>query len=176
MLDFLHARLSRRMGLMLLAAIGFTMTLADVVSAEDKVDLLFVQSAPEVAVVGDELRLKNVSPSTLFFSDRPERMTGQLNPAEWQKLWSDGRGSMQKTPPNAVLSVFEPGKTDPTETVLELRELKADGPDLVYTIHVLNGSPSAAGGQSALFIDDVPVSSFAQLEARDCHRHGCADF
>jgi hypothetical protein len=73
-------------------------------------------------------------------------------------------------------SVFEPGKKDPSETAVELLDMKSEGADLVYSIKVLKGTPPAAGGQGSLFIDDMPVSSFDELEARDCRRHGCADF
>ena len=176
MLDILHTRLTRRAGTALVALIGIAASFGAASAAADKIDLLFVQSAPDIAVTGDELRLKNMSPLTLFFSDRPQRMVGHFNLDEWQKLWMDGRDSMQKVHPNAVLSVFEPGKKDPSETAVELLDMKSDGSDLVYSIKVLKGTPPAAGGQGSLFIDDMPVSSFAQLEARDCRRHGCVDF
>jgi hypothetical protein len=148
-------QLSRRAGLALLVLIGVTSTFGGALAAADEVHLLFVQNAPDVAVKGDELRLKNVNPATLFFSDRPRRMAGQLKLEEWQKLWTKGRDSLLKNPPNAVLSIFEPGKEDPSETVVELLDVKSDGPDLVYSIGVLKGTPPAAGGQSSLFIDCV---------------------
>jgi hypothetical protein len=172
----LRPRLTRRSGLALLALAGIGASIGEGLAATDKVDLLFVQSAPAIAVSGNELRLKNVSPLTLFFSDRPQRMVGQFNVDEWQKLWVEGHDSMQKDHPNAVVSVFEPGKKDPSETAVELLDMKSDGADLVYSIKVLKGTPPAVGGQGSLFIDDMPVSSFDQLEARDCRRHGCAGF
>jgi hypothetical protein len=176
MLDKFQTRLTRRTGMALLTLIGLVALFEEASVATDKVDLLFVQSAPDIAVIGDELRLKNISPLTLFFSDRPQRIVGHFNLDEWQKLWLDGRDSMQKNHPNAVLSVFEPGKKDPSETAVELLDMKSDGADLVYSIKVLKGTPPSAGGQGSLFIDDMPVSSFDQVEARDCYRHGCADF
>jgi hypothetical protein len=42
----------------------------------DEVNLLFVQTANGAALADGVLRLNNVSPSTLFFSDRPDRITG----------------------------------------------------------------------------------------------------
>ena len=159
----------------LLAAISIISLTAAASAAAEDVELLFVQSAPDFAVTNDQLRLKNIGP-TLFFSDRPKRVAGHFSRDEWQKLWTEGHDSMVKDPPNAVLSVFEPGKKDPTETAVELLDMKSDGSDLVYSIKVLKGTPPAAGGQGSLFIDDMPVSSFAQLEARDCRRHGCVDF
>src|SRR5262249_22869065 len=65
-----------------------------------------------------------------------------------QKLWTKGLDSLLKNPPNAVLSVFEPGKTDPSETVVELLDMRFDGADLVYSIRVLKDTPHAAGGRA----------------------------
>lgn len=175
MTDMFRSRSIRHAGMALVAAIGI-LAPASVTSAAGETDLLFVQSAPDVAVSGDQLRLKNVSPLTLFFSDRPKRMTGVYKLDEWQKVWTDGSDSLKKDPPNAVLSVFEAGRADPTETVVELLDMKSEGADLVYSIKVLKGSLPAAGGESSLFIDDMPMSNFEQLEARDCYRHGCAGF
>jgi len=176
MLDMFHHRFTPRSGLALLALIAIGVLPGTTSANAQQVELLFVQSAADIAASGDELRLKNMSPLTLFFSDRPQRVVGHFKLDEWQKVWAKGHDSMQKDPPNAVLSVFEPGKDDPSETVVELLDMKSDGADLVYTIKVLKGSLPGTGGQGSLFIDDVPMSDFAQLEARDCYRHGCADF
>jgi len=176
MLDKFQTRLTRRAGMAFLAAISIIALPAATSTAAQEVELLFVQSAPDITVTNDQLRMKNVGP-TLFFSDRPKRVAGHFKLDEWQKLWTEGGDSLQKNPPNAVLSVFEPGKKDPSETAVELLDMKSDGADLVYSIKVLKGSLPAAGGQSSLFIDDMPVSSFEQVEQRDCYRHGmCTDY
>jgi len=174
MFDKLQSRLTRRAGLVLLTLIGLAASSGEASAAADKVELLFVQSAPDITVTNDQLRMKNVGP-TLFFSDRPKRIAGHFSSEEWQKLWTQGRDSMVKNPPNAALSVFEPGKKDPTETAVELVDMKSDGADLVYTIKVLKGSLPAAGGQSSLFIDGA-WSSYDTVEQRDCVRHGMCGY
>jgi len=174
MLDILQSQLSR-WGLAVVAVISLSVWFAATPDSAEAPQLLFVQSANDIAVTDDQLRLKNVGP-TLFFSDRPKRIAGHFKLDEWQKLWTEGRDSMVKDPPNAVLSVFEPGKDGPSETTIELVDMKVDGTDLVYSIKVLKGSLPAAGGQSSLFIDDVPLNApgLAGVLARDCYNHGCA--
>ena len=150
-----HSHLTRRAGLALLvplAAAGFfgKQTLAD-----DQPQLLFVQSAADVTTTAGEIRLKNASPLTLFFSDRPKRVAGHYKLEEWGKLWTEGKDSFLKDHPNAVLSVFEPGKEDATDTVVELLDYKAEGSDLVYQVKVIKGTLPTKGGQSSLFIDII---------------------
>ena len=45
-------------------------------AAKEEVNLLFVQTARASTLADGVLRLKDVSPSTLFFSDRPDRVSG----------------------------------------------------------------------------------------------------
>jgi len=174
MLDKAQSRLTRRAGMAFLAAISIIALPEATSAATEKVELLFVQSAPDVTVTNGQLRMKSVGP-TLFFSDRPKRIAGHFSSEEWQKLWTQGHDSMVKNPPNAALSVFEPGKKDPTETAVELVDMKSDGADLVYTIKVLKGSLPAAGGQSSLFIDGA-WSTYDTVDQRDCVNHGMCGY
>lgn len=98
MLDNIRTRLSRRAGLALLAAIGTSVLFAATPESAEAPELLFVQSANEIAATGDQLRLKGIGP-TVFFSDRPKRMVGHLNLDDWQKLWTQGRDSFTNAHP-----------------------------------------------------------------------------
>jgi hypothetical protein len=171
--------LNRRILLALLLFI-MSATIGPGAAMAEKIELLFVQSAPDVSVTGNELRLKNMNPLTLYFSDRPERLAGHYKFDEWERIWAEGRNSFLKDHPNAVLSVFEPGKEDPTDAAVELIDMRVEGADLVYKIRLLKGSLPAAGGQSSLFIDTfgMPMTpdSFAGVERRDARRHGLTDF
>ena len=74
------------------------------------VDLLFVQNASNVVIDtnGRTLTLKGVGPTTLYFSDRPVRLAGHFRTKkDYLPLWTDGKDSFLKDPPNATLSVFE---------------------------------------------------------------------
>ena len=80
-------------------------------AVKQRVELLLVQNSRGVAIDKDKLTLtlKGVSPTTLFFSDRPVRMAGHFNKEDYLKLWTDGKDSFDADPPNATLSVFEEG-------------------------------------------------------------------
>jgi len=121
-----------------------------------KVQLLFVQNSADVAIDSAKgtLRLVSVSPSTLFFTDRPVRMAGHYHTKEeFLKLWNEGPDSFAKNPPNATLSIVEPGKPDLENVVVNLRNPRMQGRDLVYDIKLIEGNLPTAGGAGVLFID-----------------------
>ena len=68
----------------------------------------FVQVAKNVAFKDGVLTLGDVSPMTTFFSDRPERLTGQVRNDLFAKLWNEGKNGFKNDPPNAALTVFNP--------------------------------------------------------------------
>ncbi len=147
---------------------------ASLLAGEPKiVEVLFVQSARNVVFDGGTLTLKNVSPSTLFFSDRPERIAGHYTNEEYLKIWTEGRDSFLKDPPNAVVSVFDgPGK-DPKEVVVTISKPRLSGNDLSYDFKLIRGTPPA-GGATAVFIDIIGLPftplSFAGVARRTAYR------
>ena len=70
---------------------------------------MFVQTARGITSDGATLTLRDVTPSTLFFSDRPQRVVGHMTTADFVELWGEGDNSFEADPPNAVLSLVEPG-------------------------------------------------------------------
>jgi hypothetical protein len=129
-------------------------------ASPQQVQLLFVQNSTGVAV--DEakgtLRLKNVSPSTLFFTDRPVRMAGHYHTkGEFLKLWSEGPDSFAKNPPNATLSIVEPGQPDLQNAVVVLRNPRMAGNDLIYDIKLVEGKLPKASNAAVLFIDVLGI-------------------
>ena len=56
-------------------------------------------------------------------------------------------------PPNATLSVYEPGRAEPTLVVVTITKPVVEGADLVYGYKLLEGQMPAAGGATTLFID-----------------------
>jgi hypothetical protein len=115
-----------------------------------KVELLFVQNATSGSFDGKTLTLKSVGP-TLYFSDRPERITGQLRTSEFVGHWTKGADSFASNPPNATLSVF--GAKEVNSSVVVLTNPKLAGNTLSYTVKVLEGKPPASFKESSLFID-----------------------
>lgn len=121
--------------------------------APKKVHLLFVQTAQSVEIKNNKLILKGVSPNTIFFSDRPDRITGHIATAQAMPKWSQGEDSFAADPPNAVLSVISKNKT--YDMVMELSNPMLKGDVLTYDIKVLQGKTIAGGGACTLFIDSI---------------------
>jgi len=119
------------------------------------VQLLFVQNAKGVAFDKETLTLKGVSPTTIFFSDRPVRLAGHFSLEEFLQLWDEGKDSFLADPPNATVSIFEKGKEDLVDVVVKLSNPRLNGEDLTYNIQVLEGQGPAAGGECSVFIDII---------------------
>jgi hypothetical protein len=128
-------------------------------AAESKAQLMFVQSAEDIKADDKTLRLVNVSPQTIYFTDRPVRSAGHITLPAFLKEWTAAAGAdnFSKDPPNATLSVYEPGKDSNTLTVVEISQPVVEGRDLVYTYKLLEGKMPATGGATALFIDWIGV-------------------
>jgi hypothetical protein len=73
--------------------------------------------------------------------------------ADYLKTWKEGRDNFGADPPNATLSVYEPGQAEQTFVVVTISKPVLDGADLVYTYELLDGKMPAAGGATSLFID-----------------------
>ena len=116
-------------------------------------EFLLVQNAESVILEDGQLRLVGVSPNTLYFSDRPDRIVGRLMTQEYVDYWGHGENSFESDPPNAVLSILD--TPEPQDIVVVLREPRLEGEDLVYNVEVLDGNSIATGGPSSLFIDVV---------------------
>jgi len=124
--------------------------------SDQKVQLLFVQNATgiEYDKAKGTLRMKNIARSTLFFTDRPVRMAGYYHTRdEFLHLWSEGPDSFAKSPPNATLSLLEVGKADLQNVVINIRNPRLQGKDLIYDITIIEGTMPQAAGDAVLFID-----------------------
>lgn len=130
-------------------------------SGTAKTQLMFVQSADDLKVdfAKSTFRLVKVNQQTLYFSDRPERIAGHMKMdqylAEWAK--AEGADNFSSDPPNAILSVYEPGKDNNIVVVVKISHPVVDGNDLVYSYKVIKGTVPANGGATALFIDSIGV-------------------
>jgi hypothetical protein len=115
---------------------------------------MFVQTAQGIERTDGTLTLRGVTPSTLYFSDRPQRVVGQMSTADFVDLWAIGDNSFEADPPNAVLSFLEPGGEVPEDAVIVLTKPNLDsGGDLAYSIDVLEGTVPGHAGPVTLFID-----------------------
>jgi hypothetical protein len=119
--------------------------------------LMFVQVSEELKVdsTSKTLRLVKVSQQTLYFSDRPVRIAGHIKMADYLEEWTvkAGKDNFGADPPNATLSVYEPGQPDNTLAVVEIFQPKVEGSDLIYSYKLIDGKLPAGGGATTLFID-----------------------
>lgn len=166
-----RAVLSGGAGLAALAAAGGARAET---APEGSADFLFVQTAGATAFDADRSRLtlRDVSPVTLFFTDRPERIAGNMATARFVPFWSEGTDSFLSDPPNADLSIVEDGAL--RQVVVELRDPVIEGADLHYTVRIIEGEMPTLGGEASLFIDVIgmpltPVS-YAGVARRSFRR------
>jgi hypothetical protein len=134
----------------------------------DEFEALFVQSAQGVTSDEGTITLHRLAPSTLMFSDRPERIVGHLSADQFIDGWGHGENSFRDDPPNAVLSFLPTGDHNPEDVVMTLTNPRLDGEDLTYNISVLDGDLPSTTGPCSLFIDPVgrPLSPVSVMGVR----------
>jgi hypothetical protein len=118
------------------------------------VEMLFVQSAKGATFANGKLTLVGVGATTVFFSDRPRRIAGHIATPEMIPLWSEGKDSFLKDPPNATLSAFT-ADGHVVNAVVVLRNPQLRGDQMTYDVTFTQGTvPSNVDGAS-LFIDII---------------------
>lgn len=123
--------------------------------------LLFVQTAASATFDGRSLTLAGV-PATVYFSDRPHRLYGQVdNPAFARFFRQTVQERFAGDPPNAALTLLEEGGRTVVVELVEGPEVKGDS--LVYGIKPLSGAPPGRTGACGLFIDAFPTPVNGQI-------------
>jgi hypothetical protein len=144
-----------------ITVLGYSAVTGQMPSSENtdasKAQLMFVQTAKELKADDYTFRLVDVGQQTVYFSDRPVHIAGHLTMATYLDKWKAGAGpdNFSNDPPNATLSVYEPGCSDNTLIVVEISHPVVDGNDLVYSYQLIEGLMPKAGGATALFIDSI---------------------
>ncbi len=127
----------------------------------DEPMFMFVHVAKDLKVdeVARTFRLVDVSQQTLFFSDRPDRLAGHLKMSQYLDEWTTkaGKDNFSANPPNATLSIYEPGKDENTVAVVEITNPRIDGSDLIYSYKLIDGILPENGGETTLFIDRIGI-------------------
>ena len=144
------------LGVVVLGLLGVQNARAEKKAEDTKsVEYLYVQTAHAVTFQGDKMTLHGMSPTTLFFSDRPERIVGHRMTQELVQDWAEGEDSFAKDPPNATLSILESDEGEIEDIVMVLQNPQLKGSQLTYTIKVLDGKVPSHGGANSLFIDVI---------------------
>jgi hypothetical protein len=134
----------------------------------DEFEALFVQSAEGLTSDDGAFTLHGLAPSTLMFSDRPERIVGHLSTSQFVDGWGHGENSFLDDPPNAVLSFLAEGDGTPEDVVVTLTNPQFDAQGLTYNAAVLEGELPGKSGPCSLFIDPVgrPLSPVSVMGVR----------
>lgn len=119
----------------------------------EDIEALFVQSAASFSSAADSVTLHGLSPSTIYFADRPQREVGHMTSRNFVELWNDGENSFEADPPNAVLSFLAPDGTPPDDAVVIIKDPRLDGDDLTYSVDLMDGVLPAKAEGCSLFID-----------------------
>jgi non-ribosomal peptide synthetase component E (peptide arylation enzyme) len=157
-----------------LAAAAAPFTSAAAQTSGEKADFLFVQTANGITFdkLTNKLTLDGVSPITVFFSDRPQRIAGNMKTAAMVPFWSKGKDSFLSDAPNADVSMMEGNVLRQVVVVLQDPEVKANR--LTYTVKVLQGDMPANASDASLFIDVIgmPLTplSYAGVARRSYRR------
>jgi hypothetical protein len=138
-------------------------------SQAEEIEALFVQAAGGMNYADGRLTLTEVAPTTLLFSDRPDRVTGHVPTEEFLDSWGDGENSFADDPPNAVLSVFTDDEVIDVVVILSNPELSGD--QMSYDVEILDGEIPVNGGPSSLFID-VIGRPLTPMSIAGVHRRG----
>src|SRR5262245_59063054 len=81
---------------------------------------LFVQTAKKIDYKDGVMTLYDVPPQTMFFTDRPNRVVGQVLTDKFVARWTEDKGpnGFAANPPNAAVTVFQAG--GPKTAIVEL--------------------------------------------------------
>jgi hypothetical protein len=138
----------------------------------EQVQLLFVQTAKDIAINKDRMTMAGINPVTIFFSDRPKRVAGHMSTEDFVLDWQEGTGkeSFHTDPPNAALSIF--GEDEIVDLVVILKNPRLAGGALVYDIGVLEIDGPIPTGPASLFIDPLgaPLSPTSAAGVHRRHR------
>jgi hypothetical protein len=116
---------------------------------------LFVHNAENVSIEGDTLTMKGISPTVIYFCDRPQRFAGHLTVKDFLSSVSKGKDSFAEDPPNAVVSIAN-GDTFEDVVVTLNRKPTLKGDELVYTgIAIVDGDLPKVAGPGSVFIDVI---------------------
>jgi len=125
----------------------------DIQKELEEIEAMFVQVAHDMTSDGAKVTFHGLSPATLFFSDRPQRVVGHLTAQQFVDEWSKGENSFTADPPNAVISFLADDDETPEDAIVVLKDPSLDGGDITYTVEMLEGSLPAKAESCSVFID-----------------------
>lgn len=145
----------KRLILLALALIGATAIVQagpDGDGEAGETTLLFVQQAETASFDGTTLTLTGV-PSTVWFSDRPERRAGHIDSETYASAWQPGK-TFADDPPNAAIAIESGDQQEVVVVTLNGVEREGDG-TFQYDVSIISGELPAEADNVALLIDSL---------------------
>jgi len=147
--------------------------------ADGPVSLLYVQTAHSGTFIEEDgnliLTLNDVSPITIFFFDKPNRIAGHELTQEFVDKWNEGDDSVEEDPTIAAIDIL-PGHESGDVLIVELMNPIYDGliRTLQYDVIVLE-EPSLGFAYYGDDVDDYIPESFGavalfidNVKTKDC--------
>ena len=125
----------------------------DIEKELEDIEAMFVQVARAMTTHGDRVTFHGLSPATLFFSDRPQRVVGHLTAKQFVEEWGKGDNSFADDPPNAVISFLDEDDEAPEDAIVVLKDPGLVGDKITYTVVVLEGTLPEKASSCSVFID-----------------------
>lgn len=114
----------------------------------------FVQSARAGSFDGTTLTFHDVSPRTIGFTDRPDRIVRAISTEMFvDAVWKQGADSFAADPPNAVLAFEVNGEI--LDAVIEIGQASYDGTTLTYEARPLSGNLPGSFDNPYMVIDPI---------------------
>lgn len=119
-------------------------------SKNGEVQFLFVMNSKSGSFKDNTLTLKGI-PIVTYFSDRPDRIAGDVSLSEFVDSWARGPDSFKVDPPNAALSFS--GRTLVQTIIVEISNPTVKNNSISFKARSLKGDIPEEFGPSSLFID-----------------------
>lgn len=100
------------------------------------IEMMLTLQAGALTFDGKILTLTDVSPTSAFTIDRPERIGGTMTLEQYVKLWNATVAMLKNDPPNVSLTTLGPV---PTQAIVELGTVTLEGNKLSANAVVLDG-------------------------------------
>lgn len=144
-------------------------------ASEKKVSLLFVLRSQKATIEktdkGYVLKLIKVDPDTLYFSDRPNRISGYINTDKFVNHWAKPESSFYKDPPNSAIvhaSIdIKKGFKQAVAVEMSNPKIMKDG-SIEFDLKLLNGKLNTGNFEYlSIFIDDESRAWLFEQEGED---------
>jgi hypothetical protein len=116
---------------------------------------IFAQTAQGATSKGETLGLTRDTASTLYDSDRPRRVEGQMATRDFVERRPDGASSDEWDPSHTVLASLESGDDRPQDAVFVIKDPRFSGGKHSYPIDVFQRTVAADPGPVTLSIDRI---------------------